>query len=244
MLTQDIWAPPLFVVSFLGQTALALAAAGVLSLLDIPKPAPAMPGSARGRPLGVIARQPRFMAAVAAGVASYSIMNMIMTSAPLAMVMCGHTTRDAAFGIQMHALAMFVPSFFTGSLIARFGVERIVSIGLALLAASAVADMSGIGLAHFWSGLILVGLGWNFAFIGATAMVTQCYRPEERHTVQAFNDFMVFGTMALGSFLSGALLATYGWNWVNTAVFPVVAFAACLLAFDTWRRRHSRAVGA
>jgi MFS family permease len=241
MVTQDIWAPPLFVASYLGQSVLAIVAAGVLSLLDIPKPAPLAAGSSRGRPLGTIVRQPRFIAAVAAGVASYSIMNIIMTSAPLAMVMCGHTTRDATFGIQMHALAMFVPSFFTGSLIARFGVERIVSIGLALLAASAVADLSGIGLVHFWSGLILVGLGWNFAFIGATAMVTQCYRPEERNTVQAFNDFLIFGTMAIGSFLSGALLATHGWGWVNAAIFPVVAISAALLAWQVWQRTQPTA---
>ncbi|MBX6427043.1 MAG: MFS transporter [Variibacter sp.] len=183
-------------------------------------------------------RQPRFVAAVACGVASYAIMNMIMTSAPLAMVLCGHDSRDATLGIQWHVLGMFLPSFFTGSLINRFGVERIVALGLALNVATAVIELSGIGLANFWIGLALLGVGWNFGFIGATAMVTDCCRPEERTTVQAFNDFMIFGTMAFGSFLSGSLLATYGWTFVNAVVFPVVGLAAALLGWAGLKRRE------
>jgi MFS family permease len=215
---------------------LAIIAAGVLSLLDIPKPVP-RPAGHGGRSFLTIIKQRRFIAAVACGVASYSIMNMVMTSAPLAMVMCGHSTRDATLGIQWHVLGMFVPSFFTGSLINRFGVERVVAVGLALLAVSAVIDLAGLGLLNFWIGLTVLGIGWNFSFIGATAMVTQCYRPEERNTVQAFNDFMIFGTMAIGSFLSGTLLATYGWTWVNNVVFPVVALAGILLAWEVLKGR-------
>lgn len=236
MLTQDLLPPYLFLASYFVQSLMAVVAGGILAFLDVPKPT-ASAAAGGGRPLREILRQPRFVAAVACGVASYGIMNMVMTSAPLAIVMCGHSTRDAALGIQWHVLGMFVPSFFTGSLIARFGVERVIAAGLALLALSAVVDLSGLERAHFWTGLTLLGIGWNFGFIGATAMVTQCYRPQERNTVQAFNDFLVFGTMAIGSFASGGLLATYGWTWVNNMVFPMVAVAATLLAWEWLRRR-------
>ena len=156
-------------------------------------------------------RQPRFVVAVACGVASYAMMNMVMTSAPLAMIDCGHSVTDATLGIQWHVLAMYAPSFFTGSLIARFGVERVTGIGLALIALTAVVGIAGITVAHFWSALVLLGIGWNFAFIGATTMVTQCHRAEERNKVQAFNDFLIFGSMAVASFSSGQLLAGFGW---------------------------------
>lgn len=228
--TQDLWLPHVFAASFIGQSLLAVVAAGVLSLLRIPRPR-RQSGVRGGRPLREIVRQPRFAAAVAAGVASYAVMNMIMTAAPLAMVMSGHPTRDATLGIQWHALAMFLPSFFTGRLIGRFGAERVVAVGLALHAATAAVELSGIGIVHFWSGLILLGLGWNLGFIGATAMVTGCYRPEERTTVQAFNDFMIFGTMALGSFVSGSLLAAYGWAFVNLVVLPMVGGAGIMLVW-------------
>jgi MFS family permease len=133
---------------------------------------------------------------------------------------------------------MFVPSFFTGTLIARFGVERIVALGLAILVLSAVISMAGISLGHFWIGLTLLGVGWNFAFIGATAMVTQCHRPEERTTVQSFNDFLVFGSMAVSSFASGTVLASYGWNALNTIVFPTVLVAAAMLVWFVVKDRR------
>jgi len=215
---------------------LAVVAAGVLLLVKIPRPPPRTAAN-RGRPLSAIARQPRFIAAVACGVASYSMMNMVMTSAPLAMVECNHTISDATLGIQWHILGMFVPSLVTGSLILRFGVERIVTLGLALIVVSALISISGISLWHFWIGLALLGVGWNFAFIGATTMVTQCHRPEERNKVQSFNDFLVFGSMAIGSFSSGALLVNFGWAMVNNLVFPVILAAAVLLIWQATRPR-------
>ena len=118
-----------------------------------------------------------------------------------------------------------LPSFFTGSFISRYGVERITGIGLAIFALSAVIGISGTTVPHFWGALILLGVGWNFTFIGATTMVTQCHRPAERNKVQAFNDFLVFGTMALSSFSSGQLLAAFGWEVLNTVIFPGVLFA-------------------
>jgi predicted MFS family arabinose efflux permease len=234
--TQNLWAPYLFAATFLAQAALAAVSACVLMFVKIPTP-PRRPPEGEGRPILEIARQPRFIVAVACGVASYSMMNMVMTSAPLAMVLCNHSLKDSALGLQWHVLGMFLPSFFTGSLIARFGVERVVAAGFALLMVSAAVSMSGITIAHFWTGLVLLGLGWNFSFIGATTMVTACHRPNERNRVQSFNDFLVFGAMAIGSFSSGTLLEVYGWATVNEVVFPVVLTAAALLAWGTLRGR-------
>lgn len=234
--TKDLWAPYLFAATYLGQAALALAGAAVLAFIKIPPPATHKDKSG-GRPLMRIALTPRFFIAALCGAVSYGAMNLVMTSAPLAMLACDHSVTEATLGLQWHVLAMFVPSFFTGSLIQRFGVERIVILGLALLFASAVVGIAGISLAHFWGMLVLLGVGWNFAFVGATTMVTQTHTPEERNKVQAFNDFLVFGSMAIGSFSSGLLLAGYGWQAVNEVVLPVVILAAGLIVWRTWRER-------
>ena len=169
------------------------------------------------------------------------MMNMVMTSAPLAMVGCGHSVTDAALGIQWHVLAMYAPSFITGSLIARFGVARITGIGLGLIALAAAVGVSGITVAHFWTGLVLLGLGWNLSFIGATTMVTQCHRPEERNKVQSFNDFLIFGSMAVSSFSSGQMLAYLSWPAINEVVFPGVFAAGGLLVWLTMRKRDDEA---
>lgn len=236
--TKDGWPPYLFAATYLAQAAVAVLAGGVLAFLRIPR---SMVASARsaGRSLGEIARTPRFIVAVACGVASYTMMNLIMTSAPLAMVGCGHSVTDATLGLQWHVLAMYAPSFITGSVILRFGVNRVVMAGLALIAVSAVVGLSGVTVAHFWTALVLLGIGWNFAFVGATTMVTECHRLVERNKVQAFNDFLVFGGMAIGSFSSGQILAAYGWSAVTGVVFPFVLVAAALLAWlslrEQWR---------
>ena len=190
-----------------------------------------------GRPLAEIARQPRFVVAVVCGVASYALMNLMMTSAPLAMIDCGHSVSNATLGIQWHVLAMYAPSFFTGSLILRFGVARVTAAGLIILGLSAVVGLSGITVAHFWTALVLLGVGWNLSFVGATTMVCECHRPEERNKVQAFNDFLIFGSMAIGSFLSGSMLAHYGWYLVNIVMFPVVAVAGAMLLWLMARER-------
>jgi len=161
------------------------------------------------------------------------MMNLVMTSAPLAMLACDHSITDATKGLQWHVLAMYIPSFFTGSLIVRFGVERIVFLGFALIIASGLVALSGIALWNFWLGLVLLGVGWNFSFVGATTMVTQCHASAERNKVQAFNDFLVFGSMAIASFSSGQLLEAFGWMAVNYVVFPTILAAAALLA---WRK--------
>ncbi len=233
--TKDMLSPHLFAASFLGQSACAVLAAIVLMFVKVP-PLPAVKAS-QGRPLSEIARAPRFIVAVACGVASYGLMNMVMTSAPLAMVGCGHSVTDATLGIQWHVLAMYGPSFFTGSLIARFGINRITAIGLVLIGVASVIGISGTTVPHFWAGLIFLGLGWNFAFIGATTMVTRCHRPEERNKVQAFNDFLVFGCMALSSFSSGQMLAYLSWQAINEVAFPFLVAVGALLLWLKVRER-------
>jgi MFS family permease len=236
--TMDIWPPYLFAFSFVVQAVVALVAMAVLSGVDAPKPAPAdLHG---GRPLFEIARQPRFIAAALCGVISYPMMNLVMTSAPLAMQMCGLSVSDSNFGIQWHIVAMYGPSFITGSLIARFGAQRIVALGLLLEAAGAGIGLSGITALHFWATLIVLGVGWNFSFVGASALVLETHRPAERNKVQAFNDFLVFGMMAVGSFSSGQLLAHYGWSSVNIVVFPPVLLGLLILSVASFARRRTK----
>src|ERR1700733_8962405 len=235
--TMDIWPPYMFAFSFAMQAVVALVAMAVLAGVDAPKPAPAdLHG---GRPLFEIVSQPRFIAAALCGVIAYPIMNLVMTSAPLAMKMCGLTGSDSNFGIQWHMVAMYGPSFFTGSLIARFGAPRIVALGLALEAVAATIGLTGITAPHFWATFVVLGVGWNFGFVGASALVLETHLPQEKNKVQAFNDFLVFGTMAIGSFSSGQLLANYGWNAVNLVVFPPVALGLIVLAFASFAKRRA-----
>jgi MFS family permease len=240
ILTKDLWPPYLFAATYLAQALVAVIAGLTLMALKIPTPPPATKANS-GRPLGEIVKQPKFVVAVACGIASYAMMNMVMTSAPLAMIECNHTVTEATLGLQWHVLGMFAPSFFTGSLIARYGVEKVIGAGFLMLIASAAISIAGITLWHFWIGLILLGVGWNFGFIGATALVTQTHRPEERTRVQSFNDFLVFGSMAIGSFASGKVLAVFGWAAVNQIVFPVVAIAGAMLIWLVMRERTKTA---
>jgi MFS family permease len=235
--TMDVWSPYLFAFSFATQAIVALIAMAVLAGVDAPKPAPSdLHG---GRPLFEIARQPRFIAAALCGVIAYPMMNLVMTSAPLAMKMCGLSLSDSNFGIQWHIVAMYGPSFFTGSLIARFGAPRVVTAGLLLEAAGAAIGLSGVTATHFWATLIVIGVGWNFGFVGASALVLETHQPQERNKVQAFNDFLVFGAMAVGSFSSGQLLANYGWSAVNLVVFPPVLLGLAVLAVASLAKRRA-----
>ena len=202
--TMYLWPAHMFAATFIVQAAVAAASALVLLGVRLPMPGPA--DAAGGRPLAFIARQPRFVTAVVCG-AVYLLMNFLMTAAPLAMHLCGHSQEDANLGLQWHVIAMYAPSFFTGRLIMRFGAGRMVSAGLALTGISAAIGLMGLDVAHFWVTLVLLGLGWNFGFVGASALVLECHRPEERTKVQSLNDFIIFGIMAVGSFASGGLLA-------------------------------------
>ena len=235
--TMDIWSPYLFAFSFVVQAAVALVAMAILAGVDAPRPAPV--DLHRGRPLLEIVRQPRFVAAAMCGVIAYPTMNFVMTSAPLAMKICGLSLSDSNFGIQWHIVAMYGPSFFTGALIARFGAPIVVAAGLLLEACAAIVGLSGISAMHFWATLIVLGLGWNFGFVGASALVLETHRPEERNKVQAFNDFLVFGMMAIGSFSSGQILADFGWDAVNWVVFPAIVLGVAALAIVSLTKRRA-----
>lgn len=237
-LTMNMWQPYLFAATYLAQAIVALIAMAILSRVDIPVPPKVESG---GRPLLQIISQQKFIVAVVCGVVTYTLMNLVMTAAPLAMKLCGHALTDSNLAIQWHVIAMYAPSFFTGSLIARFGALRIVAAGLLITAGAGAVALTGITVWHFWIALVLLGVGWNFGYIGASAMVVESHRPEERNRVQSFNDFLIFGTMAVGSFASGHVLTTYGWNWVNAIVFPPVAVGLALLA---WRALRARRTGA
>ena len=229
--TRDALPATPFAGSFYSQAALALLALPLLMGLRLPPPQPkAVSGEAR--PLGEIARTPQFITACTAGVVSYGLMAFLMTAAPMAMVGCGFSVGEAAIGIQWHVLAMFVPSFFTGKLIARFGKRPVTALGLAMIGAAGALALMGLDIFHFWGSLILLGVGWNFGFIGATAMLTDCYRPPERAKVQALNDFLVFGTVALASFGSGQLLHSAGWNGINIGMLPLVAVVLLMLTLQ------------
>lgn len=231
--THDLFDPIPFAGAFLALSI--LSAVGLVVLLFLRDDAVSTPtidlSASGGRSLAEIARQPKFIVAVVCGMGSYALMSLMMTAAPLAMVMCGFGEDDAALGIQWHVLAMFGPSFFTGQLIARFGKERIIAAGMALLATGAIVALSGIALMNFWVAMVLLGVGWNFGFIGATAMLTETYRVEEKSKVQGVNDFLVFGAVAVSSFSSGQLLSSVGWDWLNYGFFPVIAICLAALAW-------------
>jgi len=234
--TMDWWPPHMFAATYLVQAAVAAIAALILRGVRLPMPSAAE--IAGGRPLSEIARQPRFIAAVIAGAVSYMLMNFLMTAAPLAMHICGHSQASANWGLQWHVIAMYAPSFFTGNLIARFGAGRIAMVGLVLTGVSAAIGLGGVDVPHFWGMLVLLGLGWNFGFLGASALVLECHRAEKKTRVQALNDFIVFGVMAVGSLLSGSLLSAYGWNTVLWVSF--VPLAISLVAWAIVLRRGAQ----
>ena len=236
--TMNLWPEHLFAATFLAQAAVAVLSAAVLGGVRLPKPT--AEETSGGRPLGVIVRQPGFIVAALCGAVSYALMNFLMTAAPLAMRMCGHSQEDSNLGLQWHVIAMYAPSFFTGRLIARFGAPHVVFAGLLLIGLAALAGLRGIAVADFWLTLILLGVGWNFSFVGASAMVLDCHRPEEKTRVQSLNDFIVFGTMAVGSFSSGELLTLFGWQTVLAVSFAPLALALGVLAVRLSRRAVSR----
>lgn len=228
-----------FVIPFIG-TYLAVIAVNVLGSLlfffiDIPKPPAPSPDSPRGRTRWELITTPRIAVAVICGMVSYALMNLVMTSTPLAVVGCGYTKGNAADIVSAHVLAMFAPSFFTGHLIARFGVERIVALGLVILAGAGAVALNGVELENFFVALILLGLGWNFGFIGATSMLAGAHAPEERGRMQGLNDLLVFGGVTVASLASGGLMncsggsAVEGWTAVNMAMAPLLALAGAAL---------------
>ncbi len=239
--TRSYFEPVMFAGNFAAVAGLSIVAMAIISFVNIPHKREDL-RQTDARSLAEILRQPRLIVAILSGMMAYGMMNLVMTSTPIAMVACGFTVDQSAWVIQWHALAMFVPSFFTGSLISRFGVERVLATGMVLLSMAGIAGLTGISFANFAVGLVLLGIGWNFGFVGGTAMVTECYRASEKNKVQAVNDFCVFATVATASLTSGKLLDAIGWNAVNMALFPMVGLCLLALAWLSLNTRRSTAV--
>ena len=233
--TVDLLAPVTFAGTWVAMAVVALLGAVILLAVDIP--VKKEEAADTGRPLAVVASQPRYIVACTTGMLSFGIMMLVMTATPVAMLGCGFTVSDSSWVIQWHALAMFVPSFFTGSLITRYGAEKISAIGMLLLVGAAISGLMGINLENFAVGLVLLGLGWNFGFLGGTTMLTTTYEPSERNKAQGLNDFLTFTVTALASLGAGKLLAISGWNAVNYAVFPMVAVALAMITWLVMSRR-------
>jgi MFS family permease len=231
--SRGLFDPVLFAGCYLIILATCSAAIVLVQLVAIPRLV--LAADAASRPLRQIMRQPAFFSAAVAGMIAYGTMSLLMTATPLAMVACALPFEDAAFVIQFHALGMYAPSFFTGSLIDRFGALKVMLCGVALFVLCAVIALSGVHLTQFWAALMLLGTGWNFLFIGSTALLTQTYKPAERAKTQAANDFLIFGTVAVSAFSSGVLLAGYGWAMLAFLVLPL---AAIILGFLLFYRRY------
>ena len=231
---------PKFAGAYLALIVFALATMAVLSRIRIPEPT-AAEQAASGRPLSEIARQPKYIVAVMAGAISYGVMNFLMTSTPIAMGVCGHPYGDAAFVISSHVIGMFAPSFVTGGLIRRLGTIPVMLAGAALNVVSIAIALAGVAVANFWWSLVLLGVGWNFLYIGATTLLTETYRPEERAKAQGANETAIFVMMALSSFSSGMIVTNAGWEKVNYAATPLIAVVIVALTYLSLNMKKSRA---
>jgi len=237
--TRDLLAPYTFLASYLALSVLAGVALLLASALRIPNLS-AEERRDSGRPLGEIVRQPTFIVAVLSSVIGYMVMSYLMTATPLAMLACALPTESAGFVIQWHVLGMFAPSFFTGHLIARFGVLKVMFTGVFLLALCVAIALAGVDVVNFWAALFILGIGWNFMFVGATSLLTEVHTPAERAKVQATNDFIVFASTAIASFSSGKALFHLGWETMNLLTLPLVAVALAGLLWLALQRRAVR----
>ncbi|HWT09789.1 MAG TPA: MFS transporter [Roseomonas sp.] len=247
--THDQWMP-VYLATYAAMFAVHATVFVIVSFIRFPPVPSGVPAPAAGaapaavappRPLVEIATQPRFIAAVIAGMVAFGVMSFLMSASPLAIVGCGLPHTEAHWVIFMHVMGMFVPAFFTGNLITRYGTTPVMLAGIALLGAGVVAALDGLDAWHFRIALTLNGVGWNFLFVGATTLVTTCYRPNERGKSQAMNDFLVFGTTATSSFLAGFLQERLGWFTLNWAAVVLLAIA---LAAVGWLWAQDRRVAA
>jgi len=242
--TSQVMVVP-FMGTYIAVIGLNLVGSVLFFFLDIPKPPVPEQDAPRGRSRMELLKTPRIAVAVICAMVSYALMNLVMTSTPLAVVGCGFTEGNAADIVSLHVLAMYGPSFFTGHLIARFGVEKIMGAGLVILAAAGAVALQGVELENFFIALILLGLGWNFGFIGATAMLTSSHDPHERGRMQGLNDLLVFGGVTVASLASGGLMncsggsAEAGWSAVNIAMAPFLGLAGASLIWLLMRPRDT-----
>ena len=216
--------------------------------LKIPLPRPEQNKHYGSRSYSQILKTPELLVAIICAMVAYALMNLVMTSTPLAVVGCGFSESNAADIVSMHVLAMFIPSFFTGHLIVRFGNIKIITAGLLILSVSGIVALSGISLANFSIALVLLGIGWNFGFIGATNLLANSHAPEERGKIQGLNDFIVFGGVTIASLASGGLMncagssAAYGWNAVNFAMLPFLILAGLAILFLSQNNRTNNSI--
>lgn len=230
-----------FLGTYLAVVALNLFGSLLFFALDSPKPVAAAAGEPTGRSRRELLRDPTILVAMICAMVSYALMNLVMTSTPLAVVGCGYDKGNAADIVSAHVLAMYIPSFFTGHLITRFGAPRVVGIGLFILAGAGAVALTGVELEQFFAALVLLGIGWNFGFIGATTLLTSAYRPEERGRIQGINDFVVFGGVTAASLSSGTLMncsgtdVVAGWQAVNLAMLPFLVLAGGALIWLVMR---------
>jgi len=238
--TADMMVIP-FLGTYMAVVAVNLFGSLLFLLLDIPTPEKPASDAPKGRSRWELITTPKIAVAVIVAMVSYALMNLVMTSTPLAVVGCGYDTGTAADVVTSHVLAMFVPSFFTGHLIARFGVEKVMGTGLAILAGAGAVALQGVQLENFFIALVLLGVGWNFGFIGATTMLASSHAPEERGRMQGLNDLIVFGGVTLASLSSGGLMncsggtAQEGWTAVNLAMAPLLMLAGGALIWLVMR---------
>lgn len=220
--------------SFLAMSGLALIGIAVLSQTSLAR-AELKKKNAAAKPFSQIIKAPEVFVPIFSGMATYALMTFVMVAAPLAMVIvCGHSNEAATTAIQWHIVSMFAPSFITGAIISRIGARATTGLGLTLILACAFLLLNGTSVWHFDFGLILLGVGWNFGFIGSTALLAQGYRPEDAAKVQALNEQLVFGVMAIASISSGVLLQTIGWQAINVLVIPIATAAIAVLAWGEW----------
>ena len=238
--TRSLLSVP-FAAAYVALVGVALLSLAALSLIRFPPHKAPLPGAVSGRPLREIARQPAFIVAIIGGALGYGVMNLLMAATPIAMARCGLPFSDAALVLEWHVLGMFVPSFFTGHLIKRFGALPIMAVGALLEAACIAVALSGVDLMQFLLALAILGVGWNFLFVGGTTLLTTTYTPAEKHKAEGAMNFCVFATMAVTSFASGALVTTQGWTLLNLGSLPVVAvIVAALVWLAATRRRALR----
>jgi len=239
--TRTWFATP-FVGAYLALVGVALVGLVVMAFIRFPAmPAP-VPGAPAGRSIAELARQPAFVVAVVAAALGYGVMNLLMAATPIAMQQCKHPFESAALVLEWHVLGMFVPSFFTGSLIKRFGALPVMAVGLVLNIVCVAVALSGVDLMQFLIALAALGVGWNFLYTGGSTLLTQTYRPEEKTRAQGFMDSCVFWTMALSSISSGALITTQGWTLLNLgSLLPLALLGVALLWLGASQRRAAAA---
>jgi MFS family permease len=226
-----------FAGAYLALIGVALVSMVAMAFIRFPAHLPPVPGASTGRPLSEIARQPIFIVSVMAAALGFGVMNLLMAATPIAMKLCDHPFSSAALVLEWHVLGMFVPSFFTGHLIKRFGALPIMAMGAVLNVVCVMVALSGVDVMQFLIALLVLGVGWNFLYVGGSTLFTQAYKPEEKNKAQGAMDFCVFSTMAVTSFASGALITTQGWQWLNIGSLVPIGIVSAGLAWLAWEQR-------